>query len=164
MNDNLAEQTIEDHKYLLELVENRCAIVFFAIVNRNQSLYNAMKQHTIGSKKDNASDFSNEVMDPLDMIFFKMMEEYDFMTVVMYEELKYRKEFIHDCWIIAKSKDNDELKVAIINDPYFYLTREDLLILLKTGDDNLITQILKLGCNLHVYDDISYKLISIKNQ
>ena len=42
MNDRLAEQTIEDHKYLLELVENQCAIAFFAVMNRNQSLYNAM--------------------------------------------------------------------------------------------------------------------------
>jgi len=35
MNDALAEQTIEDHKYLLELVENRCAIAFYACSNRN---------------------------------------------------------------------------------------------------------------------------------
>jgi len=43
MNDALAEQTIEDHKYLLELVENRCAIAFYAASNRNQSLYNALQ-------------------------------------------------------------------------------------------------------------------------
>ena len=42
MNDKIADQTIEDHKYLLELVENKCAIVFFACVNRNISLYNAL--------------------------------------------------------------------------------------------------------------------------
>ena len=35
MNDKIADQTIEDHKYLLELVENKCAIAFFACVNRN---------------------------------------------------------------------------------------------------------------------------------
>ena len=164
MNDSLAEKTIEDHKYLLELVENRCAIAFFAVINRNQSLYNAMQQYTLGTKKDDESNMSAEVLDPLDLIFLKMMEEFDFMTVVMYEELKYRREFIHDCWIIAKSKDNDELKMAIINDPHFYLTREDLLILLKTNDHILITRILKHGCHLHVQEDISYKLIQIKHQ
>jgi hypothetical protein len=43
MNDRIAEQTIEDHKYLLELVENRAAIAYFAVANRNQSLFNALK-------------------------------------------------------------------------------------------------------------------------
>ena len=42
MNDRIADQTIEDHKYLLELVENKCAIAFFACINRNLSLYNAL--------------------------------------------------------------------------------------------------------------------------
>jgi hypothetical protein len=42
MNDIIAKQTIVDHKYLLELVENRCAICFFACSNRNQSLFNAL--------------------------------------------------------------------------------------------------------------------------
>ena len=45
MNDQLAERTIEDHKYLLELVENRCAIAFFAATNRNQSLYLALQSY-----------------------------------------------------------------------------------------------------------------------
>jgi len=35
MNDKIAEGTIEDHKYLLELVENRAAITYFAVANRN---------------------------------------------------------------------------------------------------------------------------------
>ena len=35
MNDRIAGQTIEDHKYLLELVENRAAIAYFAVANRN---------------------------------------------------------------------------------------------------------------------------------
>ena len=42
MNDVLAEITIEDHKYLLEIVENRCAIAYFACLNRNQALYEAL--------------------------------------------------------------------------------------------------------------------------
>ena len=45
MNDELAEQTIEDHKYLLELVENKCAIAFYAVCNRNQSLYQALHKY-----------------------------------------------------------------------------------------------------------------------
>jgi hypothetical protein len=45
MNDRIAEQTIEDHKYLLELVENRAAIAYFAVANRNQSLFTALKNY-----------------------------------------------------------------------------------------------------------------------
>ena len=35
MNDRIAAQTIDDHKYLLELVENKAAIAYFAVANRN---------------------------------------------------------------------------------------------------------------------------------
>ena len=52
MNDELAEQTIEDHKYLLELVENKCAIAFYAVVNRNQSLYFALTQYYQRQKEE----------------------------------------------------------------------------------------------------------------
>ena len=45
MNDKIAAQTIEDHKYLLELVENRAAISYFAVHNRNQALFNALKNY-----------------------------------------------------------------------------------------------------------------------
>jgi len=43
MNNTIADKTIEDHKYLLELVENKAAIAYFAVHNRNQSLFNALK-------------------------------------------------------------------------------------------------------------------------
>jgi len=56
MNDIIAACTIEDHKYLLELVENRCAIAYFAAINRNQSLFNALKRfHEEQKEKENAS-------------------------------------------------------------------------------------------------------------
>ena len=45
MNDVLAKQTIEDHKYLLELVENRAAIAYFAVSNRNHALYQALREY-----------------------------------------------------------------------------------------------------------------------
>jgi hypothetical protein len=45
-----------------------------------------------------------------------MVEKYEFMSVVMYPDLKNRREFIHDCWIIAKASDNEELKLAITGD------------------------------------------------
>jgi len=67
-----------------------------------------------------------------------MITDYDFMSVVMYPELKRRREFVHDAWLIAKHAENKELKIAISNDAYFYITRDDILQLLKTKDDYMI--------------------------
>jgi len=39
----MAKQTIDDHKYLLEDVENRAAIAYFAMINRNYCLFTALK-------------------------------------------------------------------------------------------------------------------------
>jgi glutamine phosphoribosylpyrophosphate amidotransferase len=80
----------------------------------------------------------------------------------MYPELKNRRNFIHDCWMIAKAKENDELKQAIISDLYFYLTREDLLVLIQTHDNTIITKILENKCSLHIQENIGYNLIKIK--
>ena len=54
------------------------------------------------------------------------------MSIVMYPELKSRRDFVHDCWTIAKACENNELKIAISRDPYFYLERDDILVLLLT--------------------------------
>ena len=187
MNDVIAKQTIIDHKYLLELVENRAAICFFACSNRNQSLFNALvefvkDEDVEDSEKDGAasedfeksnkketkrltkkkSNLGNEGDPMLEELFKKITTTYDFMSVVMYPTLNSRREFVHDCWIIAKSTENDELKLAISRDPYFYLTREDLLVLLKTADNSMITHILETNCKLNLREDVSYKLIAIK--
>ena len=67
-----------------------------------------------------------------------MLYFYDFLSVVMYPDLKSRRFFVHDAWIIAKYTENLELKKAITNDPYFYITREDIYQLIKTHDDQMI--------------------------
>jgi hypothetical protein len=98
----------------------------------------------------------------MEMTFKRMIYEYDFMSVVMYPELKKRREFVHDAWLIAKLTENTELKIAISNDPYFYITREDILQLLKTKDDTMIQHMLKNEITLHIREDVSYKLVKIK--
>ena len=55
---------------------------------------------------------------------------YDFMSVVMYPDLKNRREFIHDCFLIGIGTSNLEFQMALTRDPYFYVSREDLLVLL----------------------------------
>lgn len=154
MNNTIADKTIEDHKYLLELVENKAAIAYFAVHNRNQSLFNALKNflQEETSQKEKEKEEEEEDDDPdkkkakkkstqpksqqdyeamyMESIFKRIINEYDFMSVVMYPELKKRREFVHDAWKIAKMTENTELKIAISNDPYFYITREDILNLL----------------------------------
>jgi hypothetical protein len=178
MNDLMAEQTIEDHKYLLEQVENKAAIAYFAAANRNMSLFNALmnyviqeiereddlseEDHTKEKEKDSRTDISKKEQVNLDKIFRRMILDYDFMSVVMYPELRKRREFVHDAWIIAKTTENLELKVAIADDPYFYLKRTDILTLLKTEDDHMIHHVLLHEINLYIDEDVSYKLVKIK--
>jgi phage shock protein A len=45
MNLTIAHDTLESHKYLLHEVQNRAAIAYFAALNRNISLYEALQQH-----------------------------------------------------------------------------------------------------------------------
>ena len=80
----------------------------------------------------------------LERVFKKMMLDYDFLSVVMYPDLKCRRNFIHDAWLIAKFTENFELKLAISRDPYFFITRDDIFHLIKTHDDDMIEHMLKL--------------------
>ena len=170
MNDSLAEQTIIDHKYLLESVENRCAIAFYAVSNRNHSLYQALQRFYRYYKIQNQDEsltlggpeapFATETF--LKQVFNKIMESYDFMSIVMYPSLKHRRSFIHDCWLIAKSVENDELKMAISQDEYFYLDHRDLFELLKSKDSLMMKQLLKSECKLLVMEDTQYRLVEIK--
>lgn len=45
LNEKGALQAIEDYKYLLEANENRCAFAYFAILHRNQSLYDSLQRY-----------------------------------------------------------------------------------------------------------------------
>lgn len=84
----------------------------------------------------------------LEHIFLKIIKNYDFMSVVMYPELKNRREFIHDAWCIAQGTANMELMLAVSADDYFYMTREDCLELLKTESHEMISHLLKSDCML----------------
>lgn len=96
---------------MLELVENRCAIAFFSVSNRNQALYEALRAHygivnEVVEDKDlkmvlEVNPNNHEEMSELDFLFLTMITKYDFMSVVMYPDLRNRREFIHDCWMIA---------------------------------------------------------------
>ena len=74
----------------------------------------------------------------LEAIFKKLIMDFDFMSLVMYPELKNRREFVHNTWFVAKITENTELKLAVSNDPYFFVTRDDILKLLETKDDQMI--------------------------
>lgn len=92
----------------------------------------------------------------------RIIIDYDFLTLVMYPDIMTRKRFVHDSWVIAKMSENTELKIAISNDPYFQINRDDILNLLKTNDDQMIHHMLKHKIYLHINEDVSYKLVKIK--
>ena len=52
MNQTIADETLEDHKYLLLDVQNRAAIAYFAAANRNLSLYDALKSYILANLPD----------------------------------------------------------------------------------------------------------------
>ena len=148
MTDRLAEQTIEDHKYLLELVENRAAIAYFAVFNRNSSLFGALKnyqkteleaiqneENDIDSTNSKGKKETTKEQKMMDEICNRIIIKYEFITLVMYPEIQSRKDFVHDCWLIAKLSENAELKISIADDPYFQVNRSDILNMLKTKDD-----------------------------
>ena len=98
----------------------------------------------------------------LSKVFDSIVDETDILSVLMYPQMSARRKFVHRCWVIAKTTEDDDLKVAVASDPYFQLGRSDLLILLKTKDLKLIQFILEQECKLTVTQDDSFKLISIK--
>lgn len=72
--------------------------------------------------------------DPLNLKFIRMIEMYDFMSLVMYPDLKNRREFVHDCFLIAMGTNNEEFCMALTRDPYFFVNRQDLLVLLQDNN------------------------------
>lgn len=115
----------------------------------------------MSSKK--AGQFKFQTLVFLEQCFERMICEYDFLSVVMYPEMKCRRQFVHDAWLIAKYTENFELKMYISKDPHFYITRDDILQLIKTQDNDMIEHMLKIGVFLQIQEDISYKLVWIKH-
>ena len=56
------------------------------------------------------------------------------------------------------------MKIALSKDPFFYLNREDLLELLTTHDDKMITHLIEINVKLLIQEEISYKLVGIKDE
>lgn len=94
--------------------------------------------------------------------FDNMIYSHDFYAIIIYPDLKTRKQFVHDAWIIAKFTECHELKLIISNDKYFYITREDIFQLVHTEDDDMIQHMLHIGVSFEVKDDIDYKLVNFK--
>ena len=106
---------------------------------------------------------ANEHVQRLMEATFNRMISNDFMTLVMYQDQKKRRDFVHDAWVVAKLCENTELKIAVCKDPYFYITRDDILLLLHTTDHNVINMMLANKVMLHITEDASYKMVKIKD-
>ena len=55
-----------------------------------------------------------------------MLNNYDIFSIIIYPDLRARRLFVHDAWEIAKYTENLEFKMIICEDPYFYITRDDI--------------------------------------
>ena len=93
-----------------------------------------------------------------------MLLKYEFINIVMYDELEDRREFVHDCFIMATLNRSEELMEALILDEHFYITREDLLILMQTNQNNIIRRLLAEGSKLLVQEGEGYYLVQIKKE
>jgi cystathionine beta-lyase family protein involved in aluminum resistance len=87
---------------------------------------------------------SDQINEFLELCFDNLLNNFEFLSVVMYPDYKNRRHFVHEAWLIAKFTENFELKMAISNDPYFFLTRQDILQLIRTNDDDMIEHMLKI--------------------
>ena len=59
MNDSIARETLQSHNYLMNEVQNKAAIAYFAAVNRNLSLYNSLREIVIEKRKQEEEEGEN---------------------------------------------------------------------------------------------------------
>ena len=45
----------------------------------------------------------------LNQLFLALIHQYEFLNIVMYEDLLKRREFVHDCWVLAQLSMSFEL-------------------------------------------------------
>lgn len=90
-----------------------------------------------------------------------MLYKTDFMTLIMYPELDQRRTFVHDAFYIAKISENLELKIAILIDPYMYIEKRDIELLIFSDDHDMIDLTLRHPVKMHI-TNTGYRLIKIK--
>ena len=56
MNKKIAFKTVMDHSCLLETVENKVALTYFSILNRNQALYESITEFCMSSSNGKAKN------------------------------------------------------------------------------------------------------------
>ena len=115
-------------------------------------------------KRGSASEANEEGSQSkmLNQLFLTLIQQYEFLNIVMYDDLMNRREFVHDCWVIAQLSMSFELMQAISVDPYFYLTRDDLLELLIYDRQEVIAHLLKTNVKVKLIEDEGYYLVQIK--
>ena len=95
----------------------------------------------------------------LEVMFTELLDTFDFITIVMYEELRARRDFIHDCFLIAQATQSNELMSAITQDPHFYVTRDDMFELLRSENHAIISRLLEMSCKYLITEDKGYYLV-----
>ena len=97
----------------------------------------------------------------MEEMFNSMLYKTNFMTLIMYPELEQRRSFVHDAFFIAKTSENIELKIALLIDPYMYIEKRDIELLIFSDDHDMIDLTLRHPVNMHI-TNTGYRLIKVK--
>lgn len=75
-------------------------------------------------------------------LFKWIIFNYDFIVLVMYQEMSKRRDFVQECWKMASLCGNTDLMLAISKDAQFFVTYSDILSLCILNETNIISQLL----------------------
>jgi len=79
--------------------------------------------------------------DRTEFLYRKIMN-YDFKVLISRPELQIRKDFVRDVWSYATQRHLVDFRQAISKDPYFYITTQDMQVLIRMQDHTFIGMLL----------------------
>ena len=97
----------------------------------------------------------------MEEMFNEMLYKCDFMTLIMYPELEQRRQFVHDTFYIAKIAENLELKIALLIDPYMFIEKRDIELLIFSDDHDMVDLALRHPVTIYITNE-AYRFIKIK--
>jgi len=146
MNKQAAKNAFQQYSFILEDAQFSIMMAYFSIKHSNEVLHQAVSTHNADRKE------------PL----YRKIMDYDFRILVQRPELQLRKDFVRDVWNYATQRNLSDFRHAISKDPYFYITTDDMKILIITEDHNFIGMLLAQNVKLKIEDLVSFKLVAVK--
>lgn len=114
---------------------HRVALLYFTCLNKNVPLFEALKEHYLAL---------NPKVDSEDQeIENKLFKEVNFPNLINFPDMEIRKQFVREIWKIVDILNAEEIKLEILRDRYFYLTKAELEEIIKEKDEVIMKGILK---------------------